>query len=81
MSEDGTKPKGAIAAMDDLDRAAKIENEAGRIASEVMGAVQSAASMNPPPAIDLNAATERFTAKQAEIADRPSESHTHSHHR
>lgn len=49
MSDDGTKPKSVVAIMDDVDRIAKIDNKAGKLASELVGAVQSASSMMPPP--------------------------------
>lgn len=38
MSDDVTKPKSVVATLDDVDRIAKIDNKAGQLASELVGA-------------------------------------------
>ncbi len=52
MSADPSKPQSLMQMLDDVDRAAHIDNPMGRAASELHGAVQSAAGMVPPPQVD-----------------------------
>jgi len=64
MSADPSKPQSLMQMLDDVDRAAHIDNPMGRAASELHGAVQSADGMATPPQVDTKG--EAPKAKQGE---------------